>query len=124
MNFFFKWIFKEESYRVIGSSVIITLLSLSIFFFIVYLKNIIKGIKKQNKTSVKWLVVGFFIIQSFFIHPLFFFLDLSTDWRKASDGQALFGIVQTFPFSSLFLILFGVILDFFVTKLLKQNQTK
>jgi len=51
-------------------------------------------------------------------------LDLSTDWRKASDGQALFGIVQTFPFSSLFLILFGVILDFFVTKLLKQNQTK
>lgn len=108
------------SYNDIGPSILKTLW----FIFIVslalyYIFTIIKV--KRGRPVTKLSFILFLTGQLFIVHPLLFFIDTSQNWDRASDGQFIFGITQTFPTSSLAFVVFGILLDL-VRQVVKPKQ--
>lgn len=110
------------SYNEIGPSILNTLWGIFIITsFLFYLYTIIK--LRQGKPSSKRLFIFFLIVQLFIVHPLFFEIDTSQNWDRASDGQFIFGITNTYPTSSLAFVIFGILLDIIRT-IFKPKQEK
>lgn len=117
LELFFSLFFDSQNFKKIGVSVII---SLGILFLAsTYL--IIQKIKQQQKVKTKY-VVWYFTFQIFIIPPFCFYLQISTNWNSASDGQFIFGIIEVFPFSTALFIVLGIFFEIFKIIRIKKNQ--
>ena len=70
-----------------------------------------RSIKRKNQSEAMLLSFFFFSLQIFILHPLFFYFSFISKWYKASDGQAFFGIYETYPYSSAFIIFLGIVMN-------------
>lgn len=124
LSLFLENIFKNGSnngsYSDIGPSILKTMW----FIFIIsvalyYIVTIIKV--KRGRPVTKLSFILFLTGQLFIVHPLLFYIDTSQDWDRASDGQFILGITQTFPTSSFAFVVFGILLDL-VRQMVKHKQ--
>ncbi len=106
----FSSIFPNDEYSKIGYSVIITLAVLGVLLTIFFFRFFIRKLKRHELISSGSFILFAGLLQ-FIIHPLGFYIHAAGDWSRAGDGQFMFGIVDTFPVSSLFFVLFGLGLD-------------
>ena len=65
----------------------------------------------RKKELLKNELFKYFTFQVFIIPSIFFYMETSRDWDRASDGQFFFGIIEVFPLSSLSFIFIGVLID-------------
>jgi len=118
----FQKIYVGQPFSVTGLSMLITLTILLILVLYLFRNMIVDAIINRNNMKIKLLLFLFMSLQSFLIHPLFFYLSLSSDWSKANDGQLLLGVVATFPISSVGLLLLGYLLDYYVIKKISRHN--
>jgi len=113
LSLFLENIFKSgnnnSSYNEIGPSILNTLWAILLVTSILFFLFAIFKLRRQK--SIKLLFILFLIMQLFIVHPLFFYIDTSQNWDRASDGQFIFGIINTYPISSISFIIYGIILD-------------
>ena len=62
----------------------------------------------SNRGFILYLTLQFFVL-----HPLVFYISLSSNWTRASDGQVMFMIVEYFPYSSWTFLILGILTDVF-----------
>lgn len=62
----------------------------------------------SNRGFILYLTLQFFVL-----HPLVFYIKLSSNWARASDGQVMFMIVESFPYSSWTFLILGILTDIF-----------
>lgn len=106
----------------IGQAAIVTLSSLFIVTtFLYYL--LVRVQVKRNNEIVKGVFIGYLVLELFIIHPLFFYIWLSQDWNMAGDGQMMFSIMETFPFSSVTFVVIGLLVDLLTRKIIRKKQT-
>lgn len=110
LELIFSEIFKNSSYRVIAIGVLLSLITIFIVVGFYYLKQIQEDKKAENRFNKKKLIL-FFISQIFIIHPLVFYFWATLNAHRASDGQFVFGIVDTFPMSSFIFPVIGWWID-------------
>lgn len=87
--------------------VLTTAFGISSFYFF---KSLIRD-RNERKSVNLFKFWGYIILQLFIIHPLFFYIWALINSNHAGDGQFMFGIFETFPFSSMFFLLIGFIID-------------
>jgi hypothetical protein len=100
----------DEPYSVIGENAILTLSILSVIIFFGCLLATYLNKRKTEKFPTAVLKVTFILI-TVFIHPLGFFIHISSNWNMASDGQFVFAMGAAFPLTSLIYILIGMFSD-------------
>lgn len=100
----------HTNYAATGSTTIWLLWGLLIVSTLLFYGFIIFRIKRGEPVKSTKLIV-FLIVQLFLVHPLFFYVKTSENWEQATDGQFIFGILETFPFSSIPFVFFGVVFD-------------
>jgi hypothetical protein len=110
----------DGSYSDIGPSIlkamwIIFIISLALYYIFAIIK--VKLAKPVTKLSFILFLTG----QLFIVHPLLFYIDTSQNWDRASDGQFIFGITETFPTSSFSFVVFGILLDL-IRHMVKPKQ--
>ncbi|NME67994.1 hypothetical protein [Flammeovirga aprica] len=66
----------------------------------------------QYKLRKKWWALLCFVLQFFIVHSLFFCFMLFGSGNNG-DGQVIFHIYKTFPYSSQIILFMGIIIDFF-----------
>jgi hypothetical protein len=110
LELFFSDRMEEENYRKIGISVLITLVFIfflvNAFFFIFFRKQLSKNFRIHPLQILIVMWLNFFIV-----HPLVFYINVSRDWSYANDGQFIFGAAETFPISSIFFFIVGLLID-------------
>ena len=99
----------DASYSEIGASVLSALWTIFLITSILFYVLTVFKLRKQK--SIKLFFVLFLVLQLFIVHPLFFYIDTSQNWDRASDGQFIFGITETYPISSISFVIYGIILD-------------
>jgi hypothetical protein len=100
----------SNSYALSALLVILVLTSsfgISSFY---YFRSLIRD-RNESKPVNLFKFWGYIILQLFIIHPLFFYIWALINSNHAGDGQFMFGIFETFPFSSMFFLLIGFIID-------------
>lgn len=95
------------------------LISLFLVFSIPFFRRLLKNLDQGlDIGSVKlW---RFFGIQLVLLHPMFFYFWALANSKHSGDGQFIFGMMETFPYSSLAFILLGISIDL----LRNQKQAK
>ncbi len=68
-------------------------------------------LRRSGQDLTSGALIFFFVVITFIIHPLGFFLYVSTNWRMANDGQFIFAIFQPFAFTSFAYFIIGVTTD-------------
>jgi len=115
-------IFGKEPFDTVGQATLITLIILVVLISFVYFRLLIRA-RDNNESFDIGMFIGFLFYQMFMIHPLVFYLILSENWNRAGDGQALFGVVVTFPISSFGFAVLGIVTDTVKNKMRKQLPT-
>ncbi len=115
----FENIFGTNPFDAIGQSILITLTILFLLTTWLYYILLLRQLKK-NKTVNTWLFIAYLVVQLFIIHPLGFYLYMSTNWSMANDGQLMFGVIETFPISSLAFVVLGLLTTIIANHKLKQ----
>lgn len=100
----------NESYYIIGPYILKMLWIIFITISAIFFSYVFVRIKYRKSIS-KVIFILFLILQAFIIHPLFFYIDTSQNWSRASDGQFIMGVTETFPISSFSFVFLGFILD-------------
>jgi hypothetical protein len=118
----FNGIFPKFDYAQIGTSVIVFL---SISFLLVTILFFSKFIHQRRTQGIyrKEYVLVYMFVLLFIIHPLFFYLSLSNNWSRASDGQFIMSVGNTFQISSYPFAIVGILIDV-ITRLYSSNFTK
>lgn len=110
LEIIFNGIYPGQSYAKTGRGVIISLtvvlIVLSFIFFTKFYRQI-----KETQSYKSLQIIFYFILLQFVIHPLVFYIDLSNDWSRASDGQFFLGAADTFQLSSLTFLIIGIAID-------------
>ncbi|MFT4523726.1 MAG: uncharacterized membrane protein YozB (DUF420 family) [Bacteroidia bacterium] len=115
LELLFSEIFPDANYSTTSSRVLVTLFGLSILTGIWFYKRINKDkIEKRKFNTIR--LIFFFIIQIFIIHPLIFYTWATMNAGNAGDGQFTFGIIETFPISSLSFGIIGIFVDRYKNK--------
>jgi hypothetical protein len=114
----FSGFFEKDPFDTIGNSVLITLFIAFLLAVFIFYRIIFRQMAKENKVKIRSLI-WFFVILQFIVHSMFFYFDTSFNWSRAGDGQFIFGIIDTFPISSLSFVILG-----FITDVIKNNKTK
>ena len=106
----FKSIHAVDDYDVIGPSILkalwVIFLTTTILFFTYAFRS-----AKSGRPASKLSFIVFLLLQLFIVHPLVFYIDTSQNWDRASDGQFILRITETFPLSSIAFVIFGILLD-------------
>lgn len=110
LELIFTQIYPGQGYPTIGKGIIISLAvifsGLTAFFFTRFIKQI------REFRNYRTLHVALYMILLFFVvHPLFFYIHLSNNWGRASNGQFILSITETFQCSSFSFVILGVIID-------------
>ena len=100
----------HNPYSNVGRATLLTYLCLfiisTLFFYLKYLKN-----EKLTGRPLKWLYIKFFIIEFFIIHGLGFYIYWALKLNYASDGQLIFAVYSSFPYSSIMFLVLGSLGD-------------
>ena len=112
LELLFSKIFGDGNYSKVGNCVLLSLTIIFLGSIILFYKNFNRQLKLTHRISTQSFIL-FLSLQIVIIHPLVFYLNTSKDWSRASDGQFIFGITDTFPISSFAFVIFGVIVDSF-----------
>lgn len=83
----------------------------TLFFYLKYLK-----VEKLSSRSLKWLYIKFFTIEFFIIHGLGFYAYWALKLNYASDGQLIFAVYSSFPYSSISFVALGMLGDLLYRK--------
>lgn len=110
---FFHLFFSD--YSKIGTSVIIALLIILIGISSLSFLRIYHQIRDYNSYKTSEIVL-YMSLLLFVIHPLIFYINLSNDWSRASDGQFIFSINETFHISSWAFVIIGALIDYIFYK--------
>lgn len=98
------YFFEDDSHKDVSlSSFILTILMYALF--IAFVVRMRKDSKFDSNN-----VVGLMILNYFLVHPLGFYIYYSTLGFRG-DGQLLFGIYETFAFSSFSFLFLGVLIQ-------------
>jgi DMSO/TMAO reductase YedYZ heme-binding membrane subunit len=108
----------NEPYSNIGKATIMTLVIIMIISIAIIL---IKARKTKISNGQMFGVMAF---EYFIIHSLGFYIYWATSLNFRSDGQLIFGAVNSFPASSFGFIGIGIIIDLIKTKQLEKENTK
>lgn len=108
LEMFYQFVIGTKPYKYIGICMIITLIML----FTTTTYYYIKAISKQAD-SIKKVSIIYFATQLFLIPPLFLYIDTSSNWSKAGDGQFIFGIFEIFPLSCSTFVVIGLLIDIY-----------
>jgi hypothetical protein len=108
LEFIFSTIIGDKPYKNIGICLIVTLTLIFIISTYIFTKTI-----SVRPERIKYETIFYFTIQVFIIPPLFFYINTSRNWDKASDGQFFFGIFETFPVSCLTFFFIGLFIDLY-----------
>ena len=111
---------KNEPYSNVGKMTII-ILTLIFTVYLIFSIFYIRKIKIKNNVVTKNTLILLMLIMYLIIHPLVMYIYWAIKYDYRDDGQLIFMAVETFPISSLFFILFGIILD--ITKNINYNKT-
>jgi len=111
---------KNEPYSNVGKMTII-ILTLIFTVYLIFSIFYIRKIKIKNNVVTKNTLILLMSIMYLIIHPLVMYIYWAIKYDYRDDGQLIFMAVETFPISSLFFILFGIILD--ITKNINYNKT-
>lgn len=106
----FFFIFRNKSADFLLSNSIVALSIIFILTVLFYFWRIYTDVKKHYFITTRSISI-FLLIQFFIVHPIGYFYYLSNDLNSASDAQAIFGVVESFPISSLAFVLLGVLID-------------
>lgn len=117
LEMIFSKIFGNKPYRYIGISMIITLVCIFLISSFWFLKHLIAQPEKIIKSTIY-----FFVFQFFIIPPLFLYINISSNWDIANDGQFIFEIFNVFPASSVSFLIIGLLIDLFRMILRKKQQ--
>lgn len=103
-------LFPSMVFATIGTitSVLLGLLLISLLY------AVYRAIKVKSSSGERLLpsyVIKMMLIAYLLVHPLGFYLFLGIALDFHLDAQYLFGAVYSFPFSSLFFIVFGFLMD-------------
>lgn len=113
LSLFLEHIFKSDnndtSYFEIGPSILSALWTIFIITSILFYALTVFKLRRQK--PIKLFFILFLVLQLFIVHPLFFYIDTSQNWDRASDGQFILGITETYPISSISFVIYGIILD-------------
>jgi hypothetical protein len=90
---------------------VILLFSIFIVITITFINKlrmqIVDSSKVRNRT-----IHFFFILQFFIFHPLGFAIYNLLETDNSSDPQFILEVISTFPYSGIFFLIFGIVLDF------------
>jgi hypothetical protein len=106
LEFIFSLIFGNSQFKIIGISVLFSL----VIIFILTTYSLFKVILRK-KDLIKKELFTYFTLQVFIIPPIFFYINTSRNWESANDGQFFFGIYEVFPLSCFSFVVIGVIID-------------
>lgn len=98
----------DKPYKYIGISVIISLILLFLVSTYFFIKN-----NAHQSEGNRLNIISYFTLQWFIIPSFFFYLDTSSNWEKASDGQFFFGIFDSFPISCASFFFLGLFIDLY-----------
>jgi hypothetical protein len=115
-----KSILGHKPYSNVGRATLLTYLCLFIISILVFYLKYLKS-EKQTDRPLKSLYVKFFIIEFFIIHGLGFYIYWAFKLNYASDGQLIFAVYSSFPYSSALFLVLGFLGDLIVTK--ERNGT-
>tara|TARA_B110000211_G_C13998423_1_gene517261 strand:- start:20 stop:475 length:456 start_codon:yes stop_codon:yes gene_type:complete len=104
-------LFAGEDYLFTAIKVVSTL----IFLFLISSFWLIKNLESDLKEGLPFNNIRLAIylgLQLIIIHPLGFFSWAMVHPESAGDGQFVFGIMGTFPFSSIPFVILGIAIDF------------
>ncbi len=96
-------------YKVVYLTIFLLTFLLLVSYVLLYL-FIIKKQKLNSKLTLKNYVF-FMLILFFIIHPIGFYIYWGIKYDFKSDGQMIFEVYYSFPFSSLLFVFFGLIID-------------
>jgi hypothetical protein len=95
----------NEPYSNVGKATIFVLIVILIISVLLFLN------KSRKKTLNNGDVFSIMIIEYFIIHPLGFYIYWATTLDFRSDGQLIFGAVNSFPNSSFGFLGLGILID-------------
>lgn len=107
----------DSEYKTIGISVLTSL----VIIFILTTYASFKVLFRKNELQKKELIY-YFTFQVFIIPPIFFYVETSRDWDRASDGQFFFGIIEVFLISSISFFIIGVFIDIIRNQINKTDE--
>lgn len=113
----------KEPYSNVGISVILVLIIASIGVSIFYFSSEAKRVKESTSFRID-LFLGYMFIQFLIIHPLVFYINWGIKLNFRGDGQLIFGIMDTFPISSLSFVGLGLITEIIRVKYKAPNIKK
>lgn len=116
----FQNIDQNQAYFQIGYKVIFSLI---VFFFLttfIFFYQFNKQIR-NHKNYFNSYVVLYMLLLLFIIHPLVFYIHLSSKWESAGDGQFFLTIGETFQLSSYPFLMIGLAVDIFKYIQLKRS---
>lgn len=116
-----KQLVNNEPYSNVGQMTITLLVSIFFIFIIGIIFSVRKYVSKNSGLS-KIRVIAIMLIFWLIIHPLVFYIFWGIKWRYRSDGQLIFGVLETFPVSSISFVMIGAIVDI-VTKLTLKSKS-
>jgi len=81
--------------------------------FIINIVIALVYVRKQSKKNMlsKMDIIYIMIISWFIVHPLAFYIYWGVKLGFRGDGQLIFGVFYTFPFSSFWFVIMGVLID-------------
>ncbi len=98
------------SYEKIGTTSILVLSVLTVLICTIYYVSVFQMRKKNQEVSTGTFIV-LLLVLAFIIHPLGFFIYVSSNWRMANDGQFIFAVFTPFPYTSFAFVILGVLTD-------------
>jgi hypothetical protein len=101
---------ENEPYSNVGKATIVVLIVILITSFLLFL------IKSRKKTLSNGDIFSIMIIEYFIIHSLGFYIYWATTLDFRSDGQLIFGAIDSFPNSSFGFLGLGILIDLFKKK--------
>ncbi len=96
----------NEPYSNVGK---ITLTILTVLFVSTLIISIYYVIKKKSES--RKMIISIMVIMYFIVHPLAMYIYWALELDYRDDGQLIFIVIETFPFSSITFILVGIVLD-------------
>ncbi|MCC6372172.1 MAG: hypothetical protein IT236_14305 [Bacteroidia bacterium] len=110
LELIFKGVYPDQDYAIIGRGIIISLIILLVTISIAFLLKFNQQLR-EFKNYKPTQVLIYMILLQFVVHPLVFYINLSSNWSKAEDGQFILSINETFQMSSFAFLILGLLID-------------
>ncbi|WP_262151914.1 hypothetical protein [Chryseobacterium foetidum] len=100
----------NNPYSNVGKLAIFILATILLLFLFVIFK-VIKNEAKRHSDKSGFEILVMMLIFYFIVHPLGFYLYWGAFLNFENDGQLIFSVVDSFPYSSLSFMVFGLFID-------------